>query len=280
MAQSKQLSLRDVRGVFRLVGECRELGVDVVEWRRHLAAGLCRLTGAQVGLCGETEYFAQVWQRLVHCEDVGWACAADRQRAWELYRASGTISQDLVYERLFHKLTVKLWTFRREQVVSNREWVRSATLNDFFRQGRVDLGILSQQSLGCAVRANTVVLLSPFGEASLSERSQRLVHLAQQELAPLLGKALAAADEPGWSTLSPRWRQTLDCLLDGDSEKQAALRLGIRLPTVHEYVTGLYRHFGVSSRSELLAFFLRRYGAGRPWIASGRPPRERPPKRG
>jgi DNA-binding CsgD family transcriptional regulator len=275
MARSKRLSLRDVRAVFRLVGECRELGADVVAWRRHLAAGLCRLTGAQVGFCGENEYSAQVWKRIIHYEDLGWACAADRQRAWELYQASGTFGQDLVAERLFRKLPIKLQTFCREQVISSREWGRSITLNDFLRRGRVDLAILSQQTFGSGTRTNTVVLLPLFGEAPLPERSRRLVHLAQQELHPLLGTVLAAAGQPGWSSLPPRWRQTLGRLLEGDSEKQVALRLGISRATVHEYVTGLYRHFGVSSRGELLAFFIRRYSAAPPWLEpSGSSPRD------
>jgi DNA-binding CsgD family transcriptional regulator len=58
--------------------------------------------------------------------------------------------------------------------------------------------------------------------------------------------------------LSPRLRQTLECLLEGDGEKQAASRLGLTRPTVHQYVTALYRYFGVSSRAELLAHFIRR----------------------
>jgi DNA-binding CsgD family transcriptional regulator len=52
-------------------------------------------------------------------------------------------------------------------------------------------------------------------------------------------------------------RQTLGRLLEGDSEKQAALHLGLSRHTVHEYVTALYRRFSVTSRAELLAFCLR-----------------------
>ena len=56
--------------------------------------------------------------------------------------------------------------------------------------------------------------------------------------------------------LSPRMRQTLERLLAGDSEKQIAARLCLSQPTVHQYVTALHRHFGVSSRGELLAHFI------------------------
>ena len=54
-------------------------------------------------------------------------------------------------------------------------------------------------------------------------------------------------------SLSPRLRQTLDCLLEGDSEKEIADRLGLSTTTIHQYVTALYRHFGVQSRAQLMA---------------------------
>jgi DNA-binding CsgD family transcriptional regulator len=79
------------------------------------------------------------------------------------------------------------------------------------------------------------------------------------ELGSLLGTALASPGEPAPAGLSPRGRQTLESLLRGDSEKETALRLGLSVHTIHEYVTALYRHFGVSSRAELLARFLRRF---------------------
>lgn len=58
--------------------------------------------------------------------------------------------------------------------------------------------------------------------------------------------------------LSPRQRQTLDHLLAGDSEKQIAAKLQISHNTVHHYVKALHRHFNVSSRSELLAKWVKR----------------------
>ncbi len=59
-------------------------------------------------------------------------------------------------------------------------------------------------------------------------------------------------------SLSPRQRQTLDHLLAGDSEKQIAAKLQLSHNTVHHYVKALHRHFNVSSRSELLAKWVKR----------------------
>ena len=45
-------------------------------------------------------------------------------------------------------------------------------------------------------------------------------------------------------------------LLEGDSEKQVAFKLGLSPHTVHEYVKNLYSELQVSSRGELLAQFV------------------------
>jgi DNA-binding NarL/FixJ family response regulator len=58
--------------------------------------------------------------------------------------------------------------------------------------------------------------------------------------------------------LSPRMQETLVSLLGGDSEKQAAAKLGVSQHTVHVYVKALYKRFDVSSRSELLAKWVKK----------------------
>lgn len=66
------------------------------------------------------------------------------------------------------------------------------------------------------------------------------------------------APDPSQPKLGPRLRQTLDRLLAGDAEKQIAHRLGLSRHTIHDYVKMIYRRFGVSSRAELLARWVRR----------------------
>jgi DNA-binding NarL/FixJ family response regulator len=74
----------------------------------------------------------------------------------------------------------------------------------------------------------------------------------------LVGRALASANDPSPDSLAPRLRQTLACLLEGDSEKQIAARLRLSHATVHQYVTTLYRRFGVQSRGQLLSYVMKR----------------------
>jgi DNA-binding CsgD family transcriptional regulator len=68
------------------------------------------------------------------------------------------------------------------------------------------------------------------------------------------GKSPPTIDPP----LSPRERQTLQLLLNGDAEKQIAARLSLSKHTVHVYVKSLYKRFEVSSRGELLAKWVQR----------------------
>jgi len=58
--------------------------------------------------------------------------------------------------------------------------------------------------------------------------------------------------------LGPRLTQTLDLLLAGDAEKQIARKLGLSPHTIHDYVKAVYRRFGVSSRAELLARWVKK----------------------
>lgn len=63
---------------------------------------------------------------------------------------------------------------------------------------------------------------------------------------------------PETRALPHRVRETLRHLLAGKGEKQVAATMGIRYNTIHHYVKTLHRHFGVSSRAELLARWVGR----------------------
>ncbi len=71
------------------------------------------------------------------------------------------------------------------------------------------------------------------------------------------GAARTSMNGASSDRLSPRQQQTLAHLLSGDSEKQIAAKLALSRHTVHAYVKTLYRHFGASSRGELLARWVK-----------------------
>ena len=78
------------------------------------------------------------------------------------------------------------------------------------------------------------------------------------DLCRLVGESVGAgrarrSTVPSNDALPRRQDQTLQHLLQGDSEKQVAQKLSLSRHTIHVYVKALYRHYGVSSRAELLA---------------------------
>jgi DNA-binding NarL/FixJ family response regulator len=130
-------------------------------------------------------------------------------------------------------------------------------------------GVAEQLASVCQVSDDgAIAVLTLFraaGERGFSAREQRLASFFFGELGRLVGNSLVGATEPGPDKLSPRLRQTLACLLEGDSEKQVAARLGLSYATAHQYVTALYRHFKVQSRAQLLAHVFRRMGRAGAW---------------
>jgi DNA-binding NarL/FixJ family response regulator len=106
--------------------------------------------------------------------------------------------------------------------------------------------------IGALVRASQSVAT----KSGTADRRRRLVAM----FCAMLGEQLLdgkPATHNG-AALPRRQRQTLELLLAGDAEKQIAARLGISKNTVHVYVKSLYKRFGVSSRAELLARWVRR----------------------
>ncbi|HSZ59212.1 MAG TPA: helix-turn-helix transcriptional regulator [Tepidisphaeraceae bacterium] len=87
-------------------------------------------------------------------------------------------------------------------------------------------------------------------------RERMLLHLAHMEMNWIYQADLMLASR-GPASLSPRQRQTLQYLLAGHSEKEIAEKMHLSRNTVHHHVKAIHKHFAVSSRSELLAKWVR-----------------------
>jgi DNA-binding NarL/FixJ family response regulator len=102
-----------------------------------------------------------------------------------------------------------------------------------------------------------VMMLRQKTDRGFSRREQDTLAFLSAALGQAVGTRLET-QRTARVALSPRMRSTLEALLEGDSEKQVAARLALRPSTVHDYVRELYRRYGVRSRSELLARFIKR----------------------
>jgi len=78
-------------------------------------------------------------------------------------------------------------------------------------------------------------------------------------LGPLAERTLTdPAGNDEHADLSPRQREVLQLALNGESEADIARQLHRSPHTIHTHLRNIYRHFGVTSRAELLAHFIDR----------------------
>ncbi|MHC5540207.1 helix-turn-helix transcriptional regulator [Singulisphaera rosea] len=255
MAKSQRLRLPEIRAAFRLVGECRELGLDPLAWRIHALEGLCRLIGADSANGGEAKWPRREGSfRLILPVDFGYTTA--QLALYEEFMRHFGPNQPLIIGAM-RKMKGEVATQPRVSLIDEKIWRKS----DFYGlchdadQGH-DLFSFAEDARRGMLEA--IILHRNYRRPDFGERDRRLVNLFQSESGPLLGTALARAEGNALATLSPRLRQTLELLLEGDTEKQIASRLRLSRPTIHEYVTELYRRLGVATRAELLSLFIRR----------------------
>jgi DNA-binding CsgD family transcriptional regulator len=256
MARSNRITLRELSRASEILHDARDVGHDPKAWPIIVVEGLSRLVGVRSisftcvewtgpGVPGHSQLLA----------DCGWDSAKERQE-WlhrfdemQAFRTCDFINR---YSAIVGRLTTR----SREQLVDDREWLRSSNYNELYRPcglsdlllsfGLVDGG-RNQIGLGLAWRKRSW---------NVGLRERKLVHWFNGGMLRLLDRSLLRNPDPK-AGLPPRLARTLECLLEGDSAGQTALRLGLKLHTVNEYIGDLYRHFGVRSRRELMAFCLR-----------------------
>lgn len=266
-SKSSRLRLSDVRASYRLVCECRDLGDDPMLWRQRLFTALKSMFGADIIVRVEISHGRTMRLIQIGGLDWGWEARIDRtgcDRDIVDFHAKSR-PHPLVREVLAW-LTAwdaeMLWLPKR----LDRPW------DDSLERERVRTSAGADRMLHSFCRmANREALSGLFLNRRIEEhhftgREWRLVHLIHEEIAPLVGGPLTSFEEPSPSTLAPRVRQVLSCLLEGDANKQISLRLNLRPHTVNQYVKQIFRHFQVNSRSELLARWVRRgWSAKRVW---------------
>ncbi len=243
---------------FRLVNQCRDLGTDSDAWRGRLFDGIRDLIGAQVVIGGEMRGFDQPANQFesLALHRVGWP-SEQAERSWAEYAESTPMERKPEYPRL-RNFDGPMVTLQRDQIWAPAEWYRSKTFNDVHRACGIDDYIISIRRLPRLGHFTSLFIHRAIDAPAFSPRDVELINLVHHEIGEMIGGELAAAAEPKLARLTPRQREVLDYLLDGDSEKRIAYALDLSRATVHEYVTAIYRHFDVSSRAELLAQFVGR----------------------
>jgi DNA-binding CsgD family transcriptional regulator len=255
MGEPSRPTLRQLRDLYLLVGECCELGADPLTWRRRMVEGLRGLLHAEVLLYTESEQVAPVGRsrflapRLL--VDHGWSCQSDRQVLLDFMRIGELDWEGAWYSPEYILAPRPVLGLHRERLVDDRTWYRGVFFNEWVRRSHNDHVLMSQYRIGNQL--NWFTVMGALGGRDFDRRQVRLLRLFAREYVTLFAKRLAPMGGASLCDLAPRVRQVLVCLMEGDSEKQAALRLGISRHTVHDYVKRLHHRFEVSSRGELLS---------------------------
>ena len=256
MFKADLLRIQDVRGAYRLIGECRDLSSDPTLWQARLFAGLSDLFGGVAASGGEGRLTGTegAIAPLSYCQS---GFDISDVPTYVAYMREGGPALD-PFIRAFPRKSDRAVTCTRRQVVPDRVYQRSHVFDRYFRPGNVGHRLASIFPTAGGRAISLLHLHRLTNARDFSSRERALLEFFHGEIGPLVGRALVSAAEPTAAGLSPRLRQTLACLLEGDTEKQIAARLGVSRATLHEYVTALYRRFGVNSRAQLLAHVLKR----------------------
>lgn len=240
---------RDLRTLLAIIADAR----DRPDWPATVIDGLRSLLPARVGILGVSRNFAPGEQaESVLTVRRGWA-TPDQERIWLEY-ADTPVMRTPEYRALV-RFEGRQVTRLRDQIWPRESWYRSRTYTEVHEPAGLDDSVISICRQEDGAYSLSIWMHRAPGDEPFTRREWWLLHVLTAHLAPTLDRGLPLPD-PLMDSLTPRQRQTLDRLLAGDSEGEAAVALGIQRSTLHEHVLALYRHFGVSSRGELLARFV------------------------
>lgn len=247
---------KESRALLAAIGAAQAVGNDPQAWPVALIDELRSILPARVGIFGVSRGFAPDQQPAgILTIRHGWS-SPDHERLWLAY-ADTPVKRTPEYNSLIN-FDGRQITRLRDQLWGRDAWYRSRTYLEVHQPAGLDDSVISICRQADGPHTVSIWMHRAPGDPAFTRREWWLMHVITAEIARQLELILALPHDRV-DTLTPRQRQTLERLLAGDSEKQAALALGVKRSTVHEHVLALYRHFGVSSRSELLALFVGRH---------------------
>jgi DNA-binding CsgD family transcriptional regulator len=267
---------------------------DPRQWRYELLSGLMEIllmpegTTTHAGSPGTAAAMVVKGMRsapmVMSMIDAGFTDAAQRQAFQEEFHTApfNDPFSRLAAERFQHQ-QLSTMTCLRADLVNDADWSRDLHVQTHRRKSGLDDCLLSlhRGSSGEDVIYAIYIFRSlssqpSEGSPGSNESVTKRFSARERLLLDVIHRGLEGIYRVEESThrldpatgLRPRVRQALEYLLNGDTERQVALKMSISVHTVHDYVKSLYTHFGVSSRNELLAR----------WVQNGGqlPPRETP----
>jgi len=255
-----QPSVEEIRNVFCLVNACCECWDHPNEWQAVLLEGISEIFSFKVAILQTIEPGDEVLKPKIHpIASTGWGTPKAEQLYLDSLFGEGRPQLPNVDKALEPAMLVEgTMAFSRPMIVPDDMWYESAFYQCFVEPTGLDEW---GSSFRVAPKLGSVVMVGgnrAYGDEPITPRQITLLGILAEEITPMLGTRLSMQGQLTKAGLTPRQRQTLEFLLDGLSEKQIANRLNLSKATIHDYIVQLHRHFDVSSRGELLSYFVKR----------------------
>ena len=291
-----RLRLKDVRAVFRLVNDVRELGADPLKWRPHMIRELAALLRASIVVSSEVHFRKSNQTGKMRVTDIGWVgeggnihqihTERDDERPEAFWLTAGQDPGQGPGQSPGRGEEGSHGVKADSEAPEHTGGPKPTTGPDELvpvKPARSIYGgttfILSQVALPHAGAVDQLGLHREWGDEPFTRAEHRLVRLFHVELARLWKRDVLRRVKEPTTDLPPRLAQTLDELLVGSSEKQIARKLELSRHTIHNYVKALHQRFEVSSRGELLAKAGQVRADAGPRLSLTLPPRASRPKR-
>ena len=238
----------DVAALLRLVGEVSELPHDKVARRTHVLRRVLTLIGGRSAVAMEMALPDEgPFARAGTVVNIDTSCDAEAFGS-ELYLVHNAPADPALHE--FLAARGQTLTMVRDPRC-DQEWYRSEHYDRVRRPFDIDHSLYSRLTLpdGCDMAVG--VQRCP-GDPPFTEREKAIVHLLHAH-APQVYAAPRRATEPKLERLAPRLQPVLRYLMQGNSDKEIAVKLQLSRHTIHRYAQAIFAELGVHSRSELLA---------------------------
>jgi len=235
----------------KLAWETREVAAARGAWQQHLVDGLQQLFNAQVAFVPEVE--TQPDGKFVLRSVYKAGVIDDSDFRTLIAHLDDPDAQDPVIQKMV-PLKNAIACARREDLVPDDEWYSGKHFNEYRSPAKLD-----PVMFGFAPSSHSNWFVGMGVHRSADDR-------AFDQSGPALFRVLCEGVAELCRTIGPRSnpldgvpqkrRSVLERLLAGDSERQAALALGMTEHAVHAHVKSLHKQFSVCSRGELLARFI------------------------
>ncbi len=257
----RELAESDVRSLVRLLGDVAALDADHAGKKRFLMNGLCKLIDADSWawalMCQPGDGQPQVYVSVVHG-------GFDENRFSLFLKALEHPDMSWVAQTFFQELAreQRQITRCRSKIISDEEYLKTDVVELWYK---ADIGPLLMSAKPLDEKSGSSIgIYRRADQEHFSEREILIAHIVLTEVGWL--HEMGWPEDRGASVpeLSRQLRIVLNLLLEGMDRKTIADKLNISIHTLGGYCKEIYRHFRVSSQSELIARFYQGDGRDQP----------------